>query len=900
MIFISYLHFFCAIVYLYLALIVLTKNPRALINRVCFAILLCFGTWSLSETIIQNPHVTKKTAVLVEHFGAIGWTHFSAFFLWFSLIFTGKKRLSRSFVFIGLLFSLPLILLYKQWTNHITVDHIRHAYGWVGLWADSIWTYLFYSYYFSFAVIGLFLVYDFKRKTTVEINKRQATILLISAIPPLLLGTVSNVLFRQYNITSIPPLADVFILTWAIGMAYAISRYRFLSITPTVAADKIIANMADLLLLLDTNGTIVSVNKAATVILGYEHEELQNNTLEMILSKGERGKDVLLKIHKNEKVNNSEVLLRTKKGTTKPVSLTTSIIPGSGTVCIVHDITLHKEVEDSLQKDRVRLEIKVEERTKELQEANEDLTKEIVERKKAEDELRESEEKLKFLFEFAPDAIYINDFSGTFIDGNKKAEEMTGYKRENLIGKSFLKLKLLPAMQIPKAAKLLAKNVLGYPTGPDEFILNRKDGTKAFVEISSHPIKIKNKKVVLGIARDISKRKHVEEEKIKLEEQLFQAQKMEAIGQLAGGIAHDFNNMLGAISGYADMIKRKFSDGNPKLEKYVNRILDAALRSADLTNKLLTFARKGKHQVAIINIHDAIQGVINLFEHTIDKRITISTALNAKPPMVVGDNTQIQNAILNIAVNALDAMPEGGGLTFATSIEKLDDLFVASRPYKINPGTYLKLSISDTGVGMDEVTQNHIFEPFFTTKDPGKGTGLGLASVYGTVKSHEGFIEVGSKINQGSTFTIYLPITDKSKSDTTFVQDELIRSKEKRTILFIDDEELIRDISHEMLSELGYSVILCKNGEEAVTSYKKRYQEIDLVFLDLIMPKLNGYECFLKLKAINPKLKVIVCSGYAKNEEAQQIIDTGAVGFLQKPFTIENLSKLINEVLHNR
>lgn len=744
------------------------------------------------------------------------------------------------------------------------------------------------------SLTGLYLIFDFRKKTEEEFKKQQAQIILFTGLIPLALGTISNVVMRKTHLYTSPPIGDIFILIWAFGIAYAISKYKLLSITPTIAADKIISTMKDLLILLNPQGKIVSVNKAVSDSLIYDNEELEGSSIEALFPDDSKS-DILQKITKEGKQKNLELCFKTKKGKHVPVSLTTSGIPGYGIVCIARDITLQKEYEDSLMKDKNVLEARVEERTKELSAANEELIQEIFERRKTEEELKDSEDRLKILFEFAPDAYYINDFAGNFINGNKKAEELTGYKRDELIGKSFLKLNLLPASQIPKAAKALAKNALGHPTGPDEFVLTRKDGSKVHVEISTHPIKIKNKKLVIGIARDISQRKHDEEEKTKLEEQLFHAQKMEAIGQLAGGIAHDFNNMLGAISGYAEMIKRKFAENNPTLEKYITRVLDAAVRSADLTSKLLAFARKGKYEIVAVNIHETIQEVINLLEHIIDKRIKINMHFNANPATVMGDTSQLQNAILNIAVNALDAMPEGGVLTFATDITRLDEEFISTRSYKIIPGKYLRVSVTDTGIGMDEETRARVFEPFFTTKDLGKGTGLGLASTYGVIKNHDGYIEVKSEKSKGTAFEIYLPFVDKPSKKTMTVSEK--PQKGKGTILVIDDEELIREITKDVLGELGYTAITCNDGEQAIEYYKKHHKGIDLVIIDIILPKINGYDCFIELKKVNPHVKAIVSSGQATNDEVEKLITEGAFGFVQKPYEINYLSKMISKAL---
>jgi len=893
--FITYAHFFSSIIYLYLALYILVKNRYALINRVCAALLFCFCIWSIGVAFANNPFLSLKTARIAENIGAVGWTLFSSFFLWFATIFAGKKKFFKSFFFVSGIFMLPALLLYKQWTGAIIDDYMLMPYGWIGKWTPSVWTYLYWGYYTLMVLASLVIINNFRKATDSALEKKQSNVIILSGILSLILGTASNVVARLLHIYSLPPVGNIFILIWAFGMVYAISRYKLLVITPAIAAEEIVSTMQDILILLDQKGCIVSANKTAFEVLNYTSPELIGHQFKILLHEKPDTADILSKVLMGDSLKNIETLLVRKTGTTIPVTLTTSWKPGSGTVCIARDISLQKEAHESLMKDKEALEARVQERTKELSTANEELTQEIIERRKAEEELKSSEELFKILFEFAPDAYYINDLAGTFINGNKKAEELIGYKKSELIGSSFLKLNLLPLSQMPKAAQLMAKNALGYPTGPDEFVINRKDSSTINLEISTYPIKIANKNLVLGIARDVTQRKQDEEEKRRLEDQLRQAQKMEAIGQLAGGIAHDFNNMLGAISGYADMIKKKFAPENPTLDKYISRVLDAAVRSASLTSKLLAFARRGKYEVAALDMHEIIQSVINLLEHSIDKRISIVRAFTGHAAIIMGDSSQLQNMILNLAVNSIDAMPGGGTLTFGTGTTTIDAHFIRSRQYTIKPGPYVKISVSDTGVGMDDETKNRLFQPFFTTKDPGKGTGLGLASVYGTIKSHDGFIDVESQKEKGSTFTLFLPLTEKPQD--THREPVKKPSRGSGKILIVDDEALIRDIAREIVQEFGYASETCCDGEQAIAYYRDHYLEIDLVILDLIMPKINGHDCFSALKKINPDIKAIVSSGYAIDDEVNKILKEGASGFLKKPFEMNDLLNCIKKAL---
>lgn len=370
-----------------------------------------------------------------------------------------------------------------------------------------------------------------------------------------------------------------------------------------------------------------------------------------------------------------------------------------------------------------------------------------------------------------------------------------------------------------------------------------------------------------------------------------QSQKMEAIGQLAGGIAHDFNNILGGIIGFADLIKRKFGPENPTLDKYITSILESSERAASLTAKLVAFAQKGKYHVVAVNMHEIVAEVINLLEHAIDKRILISQQLNAPTPIVKGDRSQLQDVVLNLAINGRDAMPEGGELSFASEEVDIDEKYCATHADKMEPGAYLMLSVTDNGIGMDKQTQSRIFEPFFTTKELGKGTGMGLASAYGIIKNHHGSIEVYSTKGKGTSFKIYLQIYDKEIEKTA--ETQVYMKKRSGTIMLVDDEEVIREAGSEILKELGYRVVFCNDGQEAVEYYAVHHDEIDFVLLDIIMPRLSGHNCLIKLQQINPEVKVLVSSGYSINSEAKEMLQQGALGFIQKPFDMKRLAKAI-------
>jgi two-component system, cell cycle sensor histidine kinase and response regulator CckA len=420
------------------------------------------------------------------------------------------------------------------------------------------------------------------------------------------------------------------------------------------------------------------------------------------------------------------------------------------------------------------------------------------------------------------------------------------------------------------------------------------NGEQVYFITNKFPLRDKNGAVIgiWGVTRDLTVEKSAEEKLQESEERFRQAQKMEAFGQLAGGIAHDFNNMLGVIMGTAQIIELEVTSGKKDIKQHIAMLLNTGKRAAELTKQLLAFARKGSFKMVPLEGHEVIRTVIGLLRHTFDRRIRIVERLTAPGSTIRGDFAQLQNALLNLAINARDAMPDGGTLTFSTETAGPGS-FAGSEGAVFE--SYLIIKVSDTGCGMNEKTKHRAFEPFFTTKEPGKGTGLGLSSVYGTIKSHNGLIELQSESGKGTTFTLFLPLI--ATAQPAYANEHGRQSKGSGTVMVVDDEEDLRFIATELLQSLGYGIITCKDGMEAVECYQRRFKEIDAVIIDLIMPRMGGYDCIIKLKQINPAACILIASGYGLPEETQKIITKGIAGFIQKPYRLEELSQTLNEVL---
>lgn len=375
------------------------------------------------------------------------------------------------------------------------------------------------------------------------------------------------------------------------------------------------------------------------------------------------------------------------------------------------------------------------------------------------------------------------------------------------------------------------------------------------------------------------------------EERLRQSEKMEAIGYLAGGIAHDFNNQLAGIMGCADLLRAGLTD-NTSLYELADMIVVAAGRSSELTKQLLAFARKGKLQSIQIDIHRTINEVVAILERSIGKKINLHQHLKAHLTTVQGDPAQIESAFLNLALNAGDAMPNGGDLIFITNNVTIDKK--RAKTLAVEPGTYIEITIADTGIGIDETIQKRIFEPFFTTK--AKGTGMGLAAVYGIITNHKGTIDVKSNVGKGSIFTLYLPVSERDASTSAKYARQAV-PKISGKILVIDDENLVLNTTARILTQHGYEVITCTGGHEAVELYKKSFDQIGCVILDIIMPEMDGREVFRAMKKISPRVKVLFSSGYSMDREVRTIVQKGGAEFIQKPFQVDHLFERISRLM---
>jgi two-component system, cell cycle sensor histidine kinase and response regulator CckA len=477
------------------------------------------------------------------------------------------------------------------------------------------------------------------------------------------------------------------------------------------------------------------------------------------------------------------------------------------------------------------------------------------------------------------------DRHGAIIHWNHASSNIYGYSLEEVKGRQIQDIILAPETVV------YFENILNHvwstrkPNDPFECEVHNRDARRRWVFASMFPV-IEDNEVteVFCMALDVTDRK-------RLENQLLQAQKMEAIGTLAGGIAHDFNNLLMGIQGYTQIMLMGLSPSHPHYDK-LKRIEMQVKSGADLSNQLLGFARGGRYEVKPTSLNEIIEQTAHTFART-KKEVTVSLRLAEDLLTIEADRGQMEQVLLNLFVNAWQAMPDGGNLELTTENVFLDESYTNS--HQLPPGRYIKISVTDTGIGMDKKTRDRIFEPFFTTREMGRGTGLGLASVYGIIKAHRGIITVYSEVNCGTTFNIFLPSSNKSPVQETISSTEIHAGS--GSVLIVDDETIVLDVTVEMLKMLGYNVLTACNGKEAIDLYKMYRDEIDVIILDMIMPGMGGDVTFDELQLINPSVRVILASGYSLSESAKNILDRGAISFIQKPYSISDLSAKISDAL---
>jgi len=656
--------------------------------------------------------------------------------------------------------------------------------------------------------------------------------------------------------------------------------------------ENVLENSPDAIGIVDKHGRLLKWNKLAEKLYGYSFKEVKKKKAFDFYADKEEMEKMLTILRKKEVVKEYEIKMRRKDGKVDVFSVSIGLLKNSnnelsGSVCVARDMTEKKEAEEELKKYREHLEEMVETRTSELVQANEQLQGEIAERQRTEEALKSSEARYRSLFNGVPVGLYRSTPDGQILDANLALVQMLGFPDQESLVKINVAASFVNPEDREREQALLEREgiVRDY-----EMELRRNDGKKIWVRDTVRIVRDADAGVTCyeGSLEEITERKQ-------LESQYRQSQKMEAIGRLAGGVAHDFNNLLTAISGYSEMTLMDLRRDDP-LRLNIEEILKAADRATSLTQQLLAFSRKQILQPRKISLNDTLTGMHEMLRRLIGEDVDLSLELEPDLGTVTADPGQIEQIVMNLAVNARDAMPRGGKLFIETDNVFLDEAYT-QRHLEVSPGPYVMLAVSDNGLGMDEETQARIFEPFFTTKERGKGTGLGLATVYGIINQSGGHIWVYSEPGQGTAFKIYLPRLDAAVEveRAKVIPAEMPFGEE--TILVVEDEDALRALIQRSLKKFGYRVLEARHGGEALLICEQAQEPIHLMLVDVVLPQMSGPRIAARLAGLQPGMKVLYMSGYTENAIVHHGILDQQVPFLQKPFKPMTLVRKVREVL---
>ena len=659
----------------------------------------------------------------------------------------------------------------------------------------------------------------------------------------------------------------------------------------------IFENIQDVYYETSLDGVILEISPSIEKISPYKRENLLDMRVDQFYFSPRDREEMIRMLLEDKKISDFEILLNLGGDEPTCVSLNSVLMADEQNTPLkivgsMRDITARKRAEAELHTYREHLEELVQERTADLEKAGKKLKEEMNQRLQTEMELGENQEKYRIILESIEEGYFETDLGGNIIFYNDATSRILGWLKSELPG---MNVRQYTSRDTAQKLFVIFKEVYrtGKPCKAIEFEIIRKDRKKRYIEMSISLVRntAGEPQGFRGIGRDTTARRLADNERQRLEDKLQQVQRLEAIGTLAGGIAHDFNNLLMGILGNVELLLISLDVTDSRYENI--RSIERCVHSgADLTRQLLGYARGGKYFVKPTSLNDVVIKSSTLFGRT-KKETQLICEYQEDIWTVEVDRSQIEQVMVNLYLNAWQAMGFGGTIRVKTENTTLDKDFV--RPYEVLPGRYVRVSVADTGAGMDKETQKRLFEPFFTTKAMGKGTGMGLASAFGILKNHNGIIHFTSTLGKGTTFFIYLPASDRPAEIDTSAEENVRMGSE--TILIVDDEDHVLDACKAMLNRLGYNTILAQNGKEAVEIFQKENSNIDLIILDMIMPGMDGLTAYEHLKEINADVKVILSSGYSITDNVKEILDKGCDEFIQKPYSLSQISLITRELL---
>ena len=728
-------------------------------------------------------------------------------------------------------------------------------------------------------------------------NRRTYRVQLVAVVLGLALPMITGLLAvsgaRVTGQRDIAPLA--FALQGALT-TWGLWRSRFLDLVP-IARAVVIENLPDGVVVLDAKERVVDLNAAAMRLLDCGADVVGRDVASLV--------PAWVALRETLRSQRSADVEMATAGEVHRLEAQCSRIPGdghelTGSILLLRDVTEQRRIEAALAEAREHLEDAVKARTRELSDANRSLREQITERETAQEAAVASERKFRAIFDQTFQFIGLLDLDGTLLEANRSALEFAGYDERDVVGKPFWNTPWWRhSEELQSRVRDAIREAVGGTFVRFEATHIARDGSTRFVDFSIKPVRDALGAVVMLIpeGRDISEQKIAEKQREQLANELAHTQRLDSLGRLAGGIAHDFNNLLTAILASAEWAQDELPESHPAREG-MTVVRDAATSAAALTRQLLAFGRKQRIEPVLVDPNDVIERVTRLIARVIGENIEVRTSVPSDRWSTAVDPTLVEQVLVNLAVNARDAMPRGGTLTLEAANVAVDDAHAQRAGARADD--YVRFTVRDTGIGMSDEVKTRVFDPFFTTKGAGKGTGLGLATVWGTISQHQGFVEVDSVVGRGSTFHVYLPragaVTPARRAS---VAREGSAKGGRHRIVLVEDQPQVRELSARLLRNLGYDVQVFENAEAAIDLIEAPERGIDLLVTDVVLPGMSGRELADRLISRRPGTKVLFMSGYADDVMSQHGVSKAAIPIVQKPFTATDLASAVRVALHD-
>ena len=860
------LHVACATAYLGMAAFILGRGAETRLNQGAVAINVTFLLWSTCLAVSHFPGTSKETAELFYSLGSFAWGSFASVAVFFIATFLRPSILRRRSVQAALVIP-PLLVVFAQWAGFLAEDYVKRPWGYAFVWRSGFWSTFFFTFYGLYMTAGLGLMLYVSFLPAHPIRKRQARIISLTAIVPLMLSTTTDVVLPTFHDFDIPNMAPDFTVIWVIGLVYAIARHRMLELTPAVAADRIVATMSEALLLTDPNGYVLLANPAASHLLGYPLRELQDSHLS----------DLVVGVSEDEVLADTgeprELVLRRRDGEEVNVLFSASQLKGStgetlGVVCAASDIGTLKQTQEALRRARDDLERRVEERTQELSRTNEQLSREVIERKL-------SEGRYRLLIETMQEGLWVLDAQDKTALVNRGLVRVIGFGIDDLRGRSVLEF-----LDDPDVAAGALKDARAGQSTRGDWVLRCRHGLRVDAIVNVAPLMQGDSYAgaVLTVV-DVTERK-------RLQSQLARADRLASLGRLAAGVGHEVNNPLTWVLDNLEQVQTTLNEGmaladREQASQSIAEALDGARRVRDIVKELSAFSRGGAPEAELVNLEDVIEEAIKISDKEIRFRSRLTREFGRTPRVLASPGRLVQ-VFVNLLVNAAHAIDSGG----------VKDNEIRVRTWYEQGRVHAE--IRDTGHGIAESDIGRLFDPFFTTK--AKGEGLGLSISHEIVSQCGGRIDVVSEEGKGTTFTVVLPASAETPSTRPLPRAHAALLSGAR-VLVVDDEPALRRTLRRTLGREN-EVVLAASGEEALTLLEKE-PAFDVVLCDLMMPGFSGIDLYEHLVKNRPEVaaRMVFMTGGAFTARAEEFLRDGNRPLIAKPFETKELLQTLGDVV---